>query len=107
VVGIVETQVGYVLQLMDRIVGRKVRLAPREAASWAWLEDARDRARRSVWGTGGCQSWYLDKTGTPSIDPSTLSELQAQLAEPNFDDFVEEPLAAKGSTQAPMRAAAE
>jgi cation diffusion facilitator CzcD-associated flavoprotein CzcO len=108
VVGIVEAQAAYVLQLMDRIVSRKVRLAPREAAGLAWLEDARERARSSVWGTGGCQSWYLDKTGTPSIDPSTLSELRAQLAEPNFDDFVEQPVAeATGAPAAALSVAAE
>jgi hypothetical protein len=41
-----------------------------------------------VWGSGGCQSWYLDKTGTPSLDPSTLSELLARLAVVEWDDFV-------------------
>jgi cation diffusion facilitator CzcD-associated flavoprotein CzcO len=92
VVGIVETQVGYLLQLIDHVLTRKVAIAPREDASWAWLESVRERARGSVWGTGGCQSWYLDKTGTPSLDPSPLSELQAQLATPNFADFVETPL---------------
>jgi cation diffusion facilitator CzcD-associated flavoprotein CzcO len=91
VVGIVETQVEYLLQLIDRIVARDVTLAPREPAARAWLEEVRERARASVWGTGGCQSWYLDATGTPSLDPSTLSELQAALATPDLDDFIERP----------------
>ena len=92
VVGVVETQVGYLMKLIERIVAEKVLLAPRETASKAWLEDVRDRARNSVWGTGGCQSWYLDRTGTPTIDPSPLSDLQAQLAEPRFGDFIERPI---------------
>jgi hypothetical protein len=54
----------------------------------------RTRAKGSVWGTGGCQSWYLDHTGTPTIDPSPLSELQAQLAEVRLEDFIEQPRAA-------------
>lgn len=91
VVGIVEVQVDYLLQLIVRIVEHEVSLVPREAAARAWLDEVRDRARASVWGTGGCQSWYLDATGTPSLDPSTLSELQAQLATLNLDDFIERP----------------
>ena len=75
-------------------------LAPREEACLAWLEGVRERARNSVWATGGCQSWYLDKTGTPAIDPSPLSDLQAQLARPKFEDFTERPLPATASAEA-------
>ncbi|CAN7541988.1 NAD(P)/FAD-dependent oxidoreductase [Phenylobacterium sp. LjRoot219] len=91
VVGIVEAQADYLMQLIERIAERKVQLVPRQEAAVAWLEEVRERARQSVWGSGGCQSWYLDKTGTPSLDPSTLSELQAQLAAPDWDHFVERP----------------
>lgn len=92
VVGIAEAQVDYILQLIDRICKRGVLLSPREEPSRAWLDASRERARGSVWGTGGCQSWYLDKTGTPTLDTSTLSELQAQLAEPQWHDFIERPI---------------
>jgi cation diffusion facilitator CzcD-associated flavoprotein CzcO len=91
VVGIAEAQVDYILRLIDRIVDRDVLLSPREEPSRRWLEGVREEARQSVWGTGGCQSWYLDKTGTPTLDPSTLSELQAQLAVPEWDHFIERP----------------
>jgi cation diffusion facilitator CzcD-associated flavoprotein CzcO len=91
VVGIAEAQVDYILLLIERIVGEGVLLAPREGPSRAWLDGVRAEARQSVWGTGGCQSWYLDATGTPTLDPSTLSELQAQLAEPAWDHFDERP----------------
>jgi hypothetical protein len=42
--------------------------------------------------TGGRQSCYLDRTGTPTIDPGPLSDLQAQLTKPQFDDFIERPV---------------
>jgi cation diffusion facilitator CzcD-associated flavoprotein CzcO len=89
VVGIIETHAAYVLQLMERIAERKVLIEPREDASLAWLTGVRERARKSVWATGGCQSWYLDKTGTPAYDPVTLPELQASLARPDPADFLE------------------
>lgn len=89
VVGIAEAQVEYILQLVDRIEHRSVLLSPREEPSRRWLDGVREHARSSVWGTGGCQSWYLDKTGTPTLDPSTLSEIQTQLAQPIWSDFDE------------------
>jgi cation diffusion facilitator CzcD-associated flavoprotein CzcO len=92
VVGIVETQVGYLLKLIERIVTREVRIAPRQEAARSWLQQVREQASNSVWATGGCQSWYLDKQGVPTLNPITLSELQAQLAEPDFNDFEERPL---------------
>lgn len=91
VVGIVEVQVGYVAQLIERIVQAGILLSPREEPARQWLDEVRERARQSVWGSGGCQSWYLDKTGTPTLDPSTLSELQEQLAVPDWDHFIERP----------------
>jgi cation diffusion facilitator CzcD-associated flavoprotein CzcO len=91
VVGIAEVQVDYILQLIERIVDNDVLLAPREEPSRHWLHGVRTLAKASVWGSGGCQSWYLDKTGTPTLDPSTLSELQLQLHVPKWDDFVERP----------------
>ena len=94
VVGIVEEQAEYLMQLIERIVSDHVAIAPLEAAARIWLDSVRARASDSVWATGGCQSWYLDKTGTPTIDPSTLSELHAQLASVNWPDFVVEARAA-------------
>jgi cation diffusion facilitator CzcD-associated flavoprotein CzcO len=94
VVGIVETQVEYLLQLIKHIAERDVAIAPRAAAAEAWLGQVREQARNSIWGTGGCQSWYLDKDGVPTLNPITLSDLQVQIAGPDFNDFEERPLAA-------------
>lgn len=91
VVGIVETQVDYLVKLVDRIAQKKVVIAPRENVATAWLEGVREQARNSLWGTGGCDSWYLDKTGTPTLNPTTLSELKSVLAEPVYADYIERP----------------
>jgi len=91
VIGIIEAQVDYLLKLLDRIEERNVLIAPRPEIASAWLEGVREKARASVWGSGGCQSWYLDETGTPTLDPSTLSELLERLAVPEWNDFIETP----------------
>lgn len=95
VIGIIECQVGYLMQLVDRIVSRGELLSPRAEVARAWLEGVREKARNSVWGAGGCQSWYLDHTGTPTLDPSTLTQLQERLAAPDFADFIEQPRPAR------------
>ena len=95
IVGIVETQAAYVFQLLERIVADGVLLAPKEDVAREWLSEVRERARGSVWATGGCQSWYLDHTGTPAYDAVSLPELQESLAAPNFDHFVERPVAVR------------
>lgn len=100
VVGIVEAQVEHLLKLIDRIVDEDVLLAPRTDVARSWLEDVREKARNSLWGTGGCDSWYLDKTGTPTLNPTTLSELKAVLAEPDFADYVEQPRGAGARAKA-------
>jgi cation diffusion facilitator CzcD-associated flavoprotein CzcO len=87
IVGIVETQWDYIAQLLERIAGEGVTIAPREEKAKAWLDTVRERAMNSVWATGGCQSWYLDKTGTPAYDAVSLPQLQASLAAPVMDDF--------------------
>ena len=91
VIGIVEAQADFLMQLIDRIVADGVSLAPREEVSRDWLEGVRELARNSLWGTGGCKSWYLDATGTPSLNPITLTELKQQLARPDYTDFVVTP----------------
>ena len=90
-IGIVEAQAEFLMQLIDRIATDDVALAPREEVSRDWLEGVRELARNSLWGTGGCQSWYLDSTGTPTLNPITLTELKQQLARPDYTDFVVTP----------------
>lgn len=87
IVGIVETQWAYVDQLLSHVASAGVLIAPREDKAREWLAEVRERASNSVWATGGCQSWYLDHTGTPAYDAVTLPELQQSLAAPKMEDF--------------------
>ncbi len=96
IVGIVETQAAYVFQLLERIVAEDVLLSPKEDVAREWLGEVRERALGSVWATGGCQSWYLDHTGTPAYDAVSLPELQESLAAPDFEHFVERPVPSSG-----------
>jgi cation diffusion facilitator CzcD-associated flavoprotein CzcO len=92
VVGIAETQVGYVMQLVTESLGRGIALSPDPGRTALLLDEVRRAAKETVWGTGGCTSWYLDDEGIPTINPIPLSELRRQLARPDFDDFIAVPL---------------
>jgi cation diffusion facilitator CzcD-associated flavoprotein CzcO len=91
VVGIAEAQTGYVMQLVTMALSDGVALSPSPARADEWLQGVRKAASETVWGTGGCQSWYLDSEGVPTMNPIPLSTLQAEMAAPDLGDFVVTP----------------
>ncbi|MYW94351.1 NAD(P)/FAD-dependent oxidoreductase [Amycolatopsis rubida] len=104
VVPILEIDVGYVMQCLDRIRADRIALAPRLDVSIDWVERVRDRARRTVWGTGGCHSWYLDRHGVPVNNPSTRAEFAQELATPRWQDYDITPLESPNQTRKPPAA---
>ena len=91
VLSIIETHVAYVMQLVDRAVAAGVALEPDPARSAELLAAIREKASNTVWGTGGCTSWYLDRNGVPLVNPILLDDLRADMARPDFADFHEVP----------------
>lgn len=60
----IEAQIRYVMGALCFL--RKNGLAalePQPQAERAWNDALQRRMRRTVWSTGGCSSWYLDKAG--------------------------------------------
>ncbi|MET0190246.1 MAG: NAD(P)/FAD-dependent oxidoreductase [Pseudonocardia sediminis] len=88
VLSIIETHVAYVMQLVDRIVAEDVALAPDAERSAELLAGIRERASNTVWGTGGCSSWYLDRNGVPLVNPILLDDLKTDMEHPVREDFV-------------------
>jgi cyclohexanone monooxygenase len=61
---IIEAQVAYLLDALRTMRERGLgAVAPREPAHRKWNANLQRRMRRTVWTTGGCQSWYLDEHG--------------------------------------------
>lgn len=92
VVPILEIDVRYVMQCLQTIQARRVALTPRFDVSAQWVNEVRERASRTIWRTGGCHSWYLDKDGVPVNNPSTRAEFAGELATPRYRDFDTAPL---------------
>src|SRR4029077_9640363 len=78
--GIIEVQTAYMMKCIDRLLARGVALAPSPERRAELIAQLRERAKKTIWATGGCKSWYLDKEGVPIYNPVSLPELKQQLA---------------------------
>ncbi|WP_069164781.1 flavin-containing monooxygenase [Nocardia altamirensis] len=64
IIFMIEAQIHYVRQAIRQLKAQgAVALAPRRAAQDRFNAKLQHGLARSVWNTGGCQSWYLDEHG--------------------------------------------
>lgn len=81
-IGIAERQLGYVMQLMDKIRKGECREISASRSATADYEESRTQAaKKSIWATG-CNSWYLDKNGVPASWPWTQAHFNEEMAAP-------------------------
>jgi len=67
VVLMIEHQIEHVLGALRHLRARGLSaIEPRADAQAAFVADVDARMRNTVWTTGGCSSWYLDRTGRNS-----------------------------------------
>ncbi|MFI9626388.1 flavin-containing monooxygenase [Streptomyces sp. NPDC052042] len=60
----IEAQVNYLLGALTSMRRQKLRrIEVRASAQEAFYQDLQKKLARSVWNTGGCVSWYLDRHG--------------------------------------------
>jgi cation diffusion facilitator CzcD-associated flavoprotein CzcO len=62
IVFMIESQLNYLLDALTRLEGTTV-IEARQKAQDAYNADLQKQLQGTVWSTGGCQSWYLDKRG--------------------------------------------
>ena len=43
--------------------------------------------RASIWVRGGCNSWYLDKTGLPNLYPFSPARFRKEMRNPDFAEY--------------------
>ncbi|MDT3395117.1 NAD(P)/FAD-dependent oxidoreductase [Streptomyces sp. B1866] len=75
---IIEAQLNYLADYLRTLdTSRAAALDPRPEAVTAWNDRLQRRLARSVWNSGGCQSWYLDAGGRNTIIwPGTTREFR-------------------------------
>lgn len=83
-----EWQVDYVIAALDKM--RRdglLAMAPRQRAFEHYNAAMGQAVRKTVWFTGGCQSWYLDRNGVPNLYPWTPGQFRKDMHNPDFREF--------------------
>ncbi|MGW5941666.1 flavin-containing monooxygenase [Streptomyces celluloflavus] len=75
----IESQLNYLADFMRQldVLGGRMALSARPSAVQEWTRRLQRRMARTVWTTGGCDSWYLDAHGRNTTAwPGTTSEFR-------------------------------
>ena len=85
---ITEHQVDYVIAMLDKMKADGLAaVAPREQAFAEYNAGMREAVKKTVWVTGGCTSWYMDKTGTPNLYPYEPARYLHDMLHPSFAEY--------------------
>lgn len=83
-----EYQVDYLISSLNKMKQDGLSaMAPKQSAFEAYNQAMAEAVKRTIWFTGGCQSWYLDKQGIPNIYPWTPSRYRQEMRHPDFNEY--------------------
>ncbi|HVA02288.1 MAG TPA: NAD(P)/FAD-dependent oxidoreductase [Acidimicrobiales bacterium] len=86
-VEVAELQVGYILQLVERLRSGQCREISATQAALDEFEVARvEAAKKTVWATG-CRSWYLDDRGVPAAWPWHFDRFRSAMSAPAWEAY--------------------
>jgi cyclohexanone monooxygenase len=86
---IIEAQVAYLRDAIRTMRERGIgAVEPRERAFRRWNANLQRRMQRTVWTTGGCESWYLDEHGrNTTLWPKATFTFRRNLARFDIDAY--------------------
>ena len=83
-----EHQIDYVIAMLDKMKADGLAaVAPREEAFAEYNAGMREAVKKTVWVTGGCTSWYMDKTGVPNLYPYEPARYLDDMRHPRFAEY--------------------
>jgi len=83
-----EHQLDYVISMLDTMKrDHLAAIAAREEAFAEYNEAMRAALPRTVWVTGGCTSWYMDKTGLPNLYPWNPTRYLKEMHTPALAEY--------------------
>jgi len=87
-IDIAERQWHYIDQLLQKLrSGECMEIAPTREATEEFNRNRVAAARKTVWYTGGCKSWYLDRQGIPASWPWSYTKFVEEMAAPKPEHF--------------------
>jgi cation diffusion facilitator CzcD-associated flavoprotein CzcO len=85
---IAERQADYIMKCVKLIIDKGIALSPRVDVAQTQVAAYREALKGTIWMTGGCQSWYFDKDGTPVLYPYSTIDFENQMARnPDLADY--------------------
>ena len=87
---IIESQIAYIRSALQQMGEQGLgAVEVRQDAQDAWNADVQRRMKRTVWSTGGCESWYLDSHGrNTTLWPRTTFKFRELLRSFDPDQYV-------------------
>lgn len=83
-----EYQIDYLIACLDEMRRRGLEaMAPKEEAFEDYNAEIREGLQKTIWVRGGCDSWYLDKTGLPNLYPFSPKRFRREMSRPDFSEY--------------------
>lgn len=87
-ISISEHQVDYIISMLNKMRDAGLdAVCPRQDAYAAYNKAMAERVPQTVWASGGCDSWYFDKSGTPNLYPFPPQQYLDDMHRPDFAEF--------------------
>jgi cation diffusion facilitator CzcD-associated flavoprotein CzcO len=87
-IAISEHQVDYIIGMLDLMKAEGLAaIAARESAFEDYNAAMREAIKSTVWFTGGCKSWYFDKSGLPNLYPWFPLRYLNEMRHPEFSEY--------------------
>jgi cation diffusion facilitator CzcD-associated flavoprotein CzcO len=83
-----EHQVDYIISMLDRMKANGLSaIAARQSAFDNYNNAMGEAIKRTTWYTGGCDSWYIDKSGVPNLYPWDPARYLKEMHRPDFSEY--------------------
>ena len=83
-----EYQIDYLIRCLDEMKRRGLEaMAPTDEAFAAYNAEINEGLQSTIWVRGGCNSWYLDKTGLPNLYPFSPARFRKEMRTPDFSEY--------------------
>lgn len=88
VIDVTEHQIGYVIGFLEKMRDDGLAaVAPKQEAFEAYNALMATQIPKTTWATGGCDSWYLDKSGQPNIYPFPPAQYRQEMLNPDYSEY--------------------
>ena len=83
-----EHQIDFIIGMLDKMKrGGHAAIAAKQEAFSAYNQAMNETLPNTIWVTGGCTSWYMDKSGLPNLYPWAPERYLKEMRRPDFSEF--------------------